>query len=236
MPFCKKCGNQLDDDAEFCPNCGTPSVLSASDTGQNSALSSDHISPSVGTQKDDGGSYGIALDNLTNGYELENGRYRIEKRVGTGGFATVYKAIDTRQDKIRAVKVFTDLSDDDEYALDKLRKEADLMDSITDERIIRFYDLNLKSTPKYLVMECIDGGNLEGLIVRSGGKLTEKRALDIAIEIAKGMKLVHRKGIIHKDLTPRNVMLTKDGKVKIMDFGISEALQTSRSRLEGPIR
>ena len=234
MPFCSECGHQIDDNVKFCPECGSPSVRSTSsgtDHGIQSATRTDQPS-TLHTQLDDGGAYGLDMKNLAPGFVVD-GRYRIEQKVGVGGFAAVYRATDISLDKTRALKVFLDLEDGDDYALSKLKYEADLMDKITDERVVRYYDLSLNSSPKFAVLEYVDGGSLEQKIVKApGGKLPEKEALKIAHDLAEAMQLVHSKGIIHKDLNPRNIMFSGEGNIKIMDFGISEALQTSRSRLE----
>ena len=233
MTFCSECGQQIDKNVKFCPKCGAPNVLSSGASSDSDRPRQPVQTPShLHTEVEGGGGYGLDERNLSEGFELD-GRFRIEKRLGIGGFAAVYLAFDTQLKKDRAVKVFCDLDDGDEYALSKLRHEADLMEKISDDRIIRYFDLRLDSSPKYAVLEYIDGGNLEQLILRSqGGKLSEKEALRFAREIADAMQVVHSKGIIHKDLKPNNVMLTKSGQIKIMDFGISEALTTARSRLD----
>ena len=187
MPFCENCGFKLNDDARFCPECGAVNVRSsASSAGEAERGDSADRSESPRTQMDSGGTYGADYKNLPQGFVLDE-RFRIEQRAGVGGFAVVYKATDMRLQLTRAVKIFLDIDDGDEYALDKLRHEARLMEKITDERIVRFFDLKLDGTPKFVVMEYADGGSLEQLIMKSDGKLDETRALEIAKEIASAI-------------------------------------------------
>jgi len=184
------------------------------------------------TQKSQSGKYGLNLEALPEGYILDD-RYRIEERIGIGGFGTVYKAWDNDLDTIKAIKVISKEFYNDEEVIYDLKKEAKLLYKLKHKNIVDFHDIHLDGEIKYIDMEFIDNGNLVNLKLRSPNKkVPEKEVIAIAKQIITGMVHIHSRNIIHKDIKPQNIMLTKAGIVKIMDFGISETFRSSMSRIK----
>ncbi len=222
MPFCSKCGKQITDDDRFCPGCGTP----------NRTASSETISANQTIIENNPGQYGLNVGELKKGFEIE-GRYRIEEKIGKGGFGTVYKAWDINVETWKALKVIDNIFYDDKMVIANLRKEAKLLMSLNTEHVVRIWDVHLNGDIKFIDMEYIDGGDLVDLMLSyPDRKVPEDRLIPILKQICEGMIKIHDHNIIHKDLKPQNIMLTKEGTVKIMDFGISETFRTSMSRLK----
>ena len=184
------------------------------------------------TQLTRSGKYGVDLESLPKGFLLDN-RYKIETKIGTGGFGTVYKAWDDNLDTTKAIKVISKEFYNDEEVICDLKQEAKLLYKLEHKNIVKFHDIHLDGNIKYIDMEYIDNGNLVNLKLRSSGKkVPEKEVIEIVKQIIAGMKHIHSQNIIHKDIKPQNIMLTKNGTVKIMDFGISETFRSSMSRLK----
>ena len=231
MPYCKKCGFELDADAAFCSKCGTPNVLSSGAVSPSDSSSVQH-----GTKVSGGGRYTGDLEDIPAGTVLDN-CYEIKKKLGAGGYAVVYKAYDKDLDEVRALKVFPNLADNDLYEIEKLRAECKLIDKIKATSVVQFYGISIKSNPKYIVLEYVPGGTLEEKLAKAlGFRFSEKEAVEIATKIASAMRDVHSEGIIHKDLKPSNIMITDKGDIKVMDFGISIALRSTKSRTEATSR
>ena len=231
MPFCGKCGKRYDDDLQFCPFCGAPNRISQKDKTKNTKneISTD----SAKTQLTNSGDYGIKnFENIPSG-TIINGKYKIEEKLGKGGFGTVYKAWYENLDEYRAIKVISTEYYDDKEVITDLKSEAKKLNKVKDEHVVYFYDVHLDGDFKYIDMEYVDGGDLVDLkLSYPYKKVPEDKVLDIAKQFTMGMIKIHAQHIIHKDIKPRNVMLTKDGTVKIMDFGIAEQFRSSRSRLK----
>lgn len=149
-------------------------------------------------------------------------RYKLEEEVGVGGTAVVYKAMDTVLNRNVAVKVLkSELSDDDEFVA-KFKREATSVASISDLNIVNIYDVGTDEKINYIVMEYIDGKTLKE-VIRQEKQIDVKRLITIAIQITKALDCAHRNNIIHRDIKPHNIMVTKDGLVKVTDFGIAKA-------------
>ena len=234
MHYCINCRKEIKEDWDSCPFCGTPNVLSGeqaeSDSKQKDSL--DKRESDSGTIDPGTGIYGLDYDNLPSG-TLIDGKYRIEEKLGKGGFGTVYKVWYEHLSKWRAIKIISREFYDDKEVIHELKSEADKHDSVNHPNVVRFYDVHLDGEIKYFDMEYIDGGDLVDLKLSYPGKrVPEERVREIALQIADGMIAIHQKNIIHKDIKPQNILLTKDGTVKIADFGIAEKFRNSRSRLK----
>ncbi len=222
MPFCSNCGNKIEEHDKFCPNCGTPN-RSSKDTASTK--------PAQGTILEHG-SYGQSNSELPKGFEIE-GRYRIEQKLGKGGFGTVYKAWDSNVDEYKALKVIDNIFYDDKRVITSLKKETKLLLKLNSKHVVRIFDVHLQGDVKFIDMEYIDGGDLVDLMLSyEDEKVPEERVIEIAKQICQGMIDIHAHNIIHKDLKPQNVILTKSGQIKIMDFGISETFRSSMSRMK----
>ncbi|MGW2723613.1 Stk1 family PASTA domain-containing Ser/Thr kinase [Streptomyces sp. NPDC001492] len=158
------------------------------------------------------------------------GRYELGQVLGRGGMAEVYLAHDTRLGRQVAVKTLrADLARDPSFQA-RFRREAQSAASLNHPAIVAVYDtgedyIDGVSIP-YIVMEYVDGSTLRELL-HSGRKLLPERAMEMTIGILQGLEYAHRNGIVHRDIKPANVMLTRNGQVKVMDFGIARAMGDS---------
>lgn len=158
------------------------------------------------------------------------GRYELGQVLGRGGMAEVYLAMDTRLGRTVAVKTLrADLARDPSFQA-RFRREAQSAASLNHPAIVAVYDtgedyIDGVSIP-YIVMEYVDGSTLRELL-HSGRKLLPERSLEMTIGILQALEYSHRAGIVHRDIKPANVMLTRNGQVKVMDFGIARAMGDS---------
>ncbi|MEV0207957.1 Stk1 family PASTA domain-containing Ser/Thr kinase [Streptomyces sp. NPDC050788] len=158
------------------------------------------------------------------------GRYELGQVLGRGGMAEVYLAHDTRLGRQVAVKTLrADLARDPSFQA-RFRREAQSAASLNHPAIVAVYDtgedyIDGVSIP-YIVMEYVDGSTLRELL-HSGRKLLPERAMEMTVGILQGLEYAHRSGIVHRDIKPANVMLTRNGQVKVMDFGIARAMGDS---------
>lgn len=161
------------------------------------------------------------------GETILGNRYEIIKKIGDGGMAFVYKAKDILLNRIVAVKVLRpEFVDDDEF-LGKFKREAEAVASLSHPNIVNVYDVGEDGKVHYIVMEYIDGQNLKE-IIKNEGTLDEYTALDITKQIAMALSAAHKKGIIHRDIKPHNILISNEGRVvKVADFGIAKAVSNS---------
>ncbi|MET8567946.1 Stk1 family PASTA domain-containing Ser/Thr kinase [Streptomyces sp. NPDC004783] len=158
------------------------------------------------------------------------GRYELGQVLGRGGMAEVYLAHDTRLGRTVAVKTLrADLARDPSFQA-RFRREAQSAASLNHPAIVAVYDtgedyIDNVSIP-YIVMEYVDGSTLRELL-HSGRKLLPERSMEMTIGILQALEYSHRAGIVHRDIKPANVMLTRNGQVKVMDFGIARAMGDS---------
>lgn len=236
MPFCENCGNEISESAKFCSECGTPNNTNFRVRKSLSKFFTRRARDNSSTIIEDTGRYGLNTSQLPIATIIDD-RYKIEKKLGVGGFGTVYKAWDQHIKCWKALKVIHTEFYDEKEVIHDLTKEAKLLMDIHAENIVRLWDVHLQGEIKYIDMEYIDDGDLVDLKLKySDKRVPEKVVLDLAKQIAIGMSKIHECNILHKDLKPQNIMLTKKGIVKIMDFGISETFSSSVSRLQSTSR
>lgn len=149
-------------------------------------------------------------------------RYEIIDIVGSGGMADVYKAKDDRLNRFVAIKVLKPEYSSDKSFVNKFRGEAQSAAGLSHPNIVNVYDVGDDGGLYYIVMELVEGITLKRFIERKG-KLEVKEAVGIAIQIAQGMEAAHDNHIIHRDIKPQNIIISRDGKVKVTDFGIAKA-------------
>ena len=153
-------------------------------------------------------------------------RYEIIEKVGTGGMADVYKAKCHRLNRNVAIKVLKPEYSDDQTFVSKFRGEAQSAAGLSHPNIVNVYDVGDDGNLHYIVMELVEGITLKSFIERKG-KLEIKEAVGIAIQIAQGMEAAHANHIIHRDIKPQNIIISREGKVKVTDFGIAKATSSN---------
>ncbi len=147
------------------------------------------------------------------------GPYEILSALGAGGMGEVYRARDIALDRIVAIKVLSETLASDPVPLSRFEKEARLASALNHPNIITIYNIGRAGSIGYIAMELVDGQTLHARMAE--GLLPLRRVADMAAQIAAGLAKAHDAGIVHRDLKPQNVMVTKDGLVKILDFGLS---------------
>jgi eukaryotic-like serine/threonine-protein kinase len=163
---------------------------------------------------------------ITKGQKI-NDRYQIIKSIGEGGMANVYLAYDTILERNVAVKVLRgDLANDEKFVR-RFQREALSASSLSHPNIVEVYDVGEDNGVYYIVMEYIEGRHLKQLL-KKRGKLTMEEAVDIMLQVSDGLACAHDSYIIHRDIKPQNIMILENGMVKITDFGIAMALNSTQ--------
>ncbi len=149
-------------------------------------------------------------------------RYEVLEKIGTGGMSDVYKAKDHKLNRLVAVKVLKQEFSENENFVSKFRVEAQSTAGLMHPNIVNVYDVGDEDGINYIVMELVDGITLKKYIEKKV-RLSVKEAVSIAIQVGMGLEAAHNNNIIHRDIKPQNIMISKDGKVKVTDFGIAKA-------------
>ena len=166
--------------------------------------------------------------------ELLNGRYEVQQRVGMGGMADVYKAMDKTLNRYVAIKVLKAEFSLDKSFVAKFQAEARAAAGLSHPNIVSVYDVAEENGSYFIVMELIDGITLKQYIEKKG-RLSIKEATSIAIQVSTGIEAAHQNNIIHRDIKPQNIIISKDGKVKIADFGIAKAISTNTNTISSNV-
>lgn len=153
-------------------------------------------------------------------------RYRVISHLARGGMADVYEAEDTLLNRRVAVKVLHANFASDQAFVTRFRREAQAAANLSHPNIVAIYDWGQDGSTYYMVMELIEGRTLRE-ILKAEGALLPRRAAEIAAETAAALTVAHQAGVVHRDIKPGNIMITKDGAVKVTDFGIARALDDS---------
>ncbi len=154
---------------------------------------------------------------------LLDGRYEILELIGTGGMAHVYKARCHRLNRLVAIKILKDEYSQDEEFRNRFHGESQSVAMFSHPNIVSVYDVSSSPAADYIVMELIDGITLKHYMEKKG-TLNWKETLHFAIQIAKALEHAHSRGIVHRDIKPHNVMVLKNGSVKVTDFGIAQVM------------
>jgi serine/threonine-protein kinase len=149
-------------------------------------------------------------------------RYEVLEKIGTGGMSDVYKAKDHKLNRFVAMKVLKQEFAENENFVSKFRIEAQAAAGLMHPNIVNVYDVGDENGIHYIVMELVEGITLKKYIEKKA-RLTYKEAVSIAIQVSMGINAAHNNHIIHRDIKPQNIIISKDGKVKVTDFGIAKA-------------
>lgn len=154
--------------------------------------------------------------------------YEILEKLGEGGMGIVYKALDKNLDRIVAIKILTPSFARDKHFIKRFQSEAKSLAKIEDTNIVTIYAFTDSSSGSFIVMQYIDGGTLANKIAKEG-KLDWRAALPIIKQSLSALSHAHKAGVIHRDIKPQNILLTKEGIVKVTDFGLAKVIQDSES-------
>jgi len=161
------------------------------------------------------------------------GPYEVISPLGAGGMGEVYRARDARLDRVVAVKVLPASFASDADRLLRFEREARSVAALSHPNILAVHDIGSHDGTPYMVTELLEGETLRGRL--QGGVLSPRKAVEIAVQVAHGLAAAYDKGIIHRDLKPENIFLTKDGRVKILDFGLAK-IAPPRAEASGSIQ
>jgi eukaryotic-like serine/threonine-protein kinase len=159
------------------------------------------------------------------------GPYRISGLIGEGGMGAVYRAQDTRLGRDVAVKILTNVTLSDKERLTRFEQEARATGMLNHPNLLTIYDVGNNDGSPYLVSELLQGETLRDRLNR--GPISPRKTVEIALGVAAGLGAAHEKGVIHRDLKPENIFLTKEGRVKILDFGIAKL--SAKGAADGPV-
>lgn len=148
-------------------------------------------------------------------------RYKIKKIIGVGGMAIVFEAYDMLKNRPVAVKMLKDDISGDTQAVKRFINESKAVAMLSHPNIVNIYDVSVKENLKYIVMELIEGITLKNYMQKKGA-LSFKEVVSITEQILRALEHAHSKGIVHRDIKPQNIMLLKDGSIKVADFGIAK--------------
>ena len=164
------------------------------------------------------------------------GRYEIRSKIGEGGMGEVYRGRDTKLNREVAIKVLPTAFSENSERLRRFEQEAQAASALNHPNILIVYDVGTHVGAPYVVSELLEGETLRQRL--GGSALGQRRAIDYALHIAQGIAAAHEKGIVHRDLKPDNIFITKDGRLKILDFGVAKLTQpeASHSQTEIPTR
>jgi serine/threonine protein kinase len=162
------------------------------------------------------------------------GRYEVEELVGHGGMSSVYKARDALLERHVALKILHEQYSTDEDFVERFKREARSVAQLQHPNIVTVIDRGEEDGRQFIVFEYIDGENLKEHVVRQG-RLDVREALEIAVEVARGLAFAHEQGLIHRDVKPQNVLLNGDGRAKVTDFGIARTLDVDGMTQTGTV-
>ncbi len=163
---------------------------------------------------------GTRFDSLVG--QIVDKRYKILSVIGEGGMSIVFKARDLTTDRNVAIKVLNEANDPDGQAVKRFLNESRAISMLSHENIVKIYDVSVSRELKYIVMEHVDGDTLKGYMDKHGKKLSLMEALDFAEQILMALEHAHSKKVIHRDIKPHNIMVLKNGFIKVTDFGIAK--------------
>ncbi|GEC04010.1 serine/threonine protein kinase [Streptomyces spinoverrucosus] len=156
---------------------------------------------------------------------LLDGRYRVDARIAVGGMATVYRAVDTRLDRVLALKVMHPTLAADGTFVERFIREAKSVARLAHPNVVQVFDQGADGSYVYLAMEYVSGCTLRD-VLRERGALQPRAALDILEPVLAALGAAHRAGFVHRDMKPENVLIGDDGRVKVADFGLVRAVDT----------
>lgn len=159
---------------------------------------------------------------MTQAQRTLNNRYELQAKIGDGGMAVVYRALDTQLNRVVAIKILRDTYASDPAFLARFKREAQSAASLTHPNIVNVYDVGQDGELYYIVMEYIEGANLKDVINREA-PIPTAQSLEITAQICDAIGYAHSRNLIHRDIKPQNVLVDRSGRIKVTDFGIAKS-------------
>jgi len=166
--------------------------------------------------------------------ELIAGRYELEELVGSGGMSSVYRAHDKLLERTVALKILHEQFTRDDAYVERFRREARAVAQLAHPNIVTVIDRGEQDGRQFIVFEYVDGMNLKELLDQEG-PLDPREAIELALQVARGLSFAHENGLVHRDVKPQNVLIDADGRAKVTDFGIAHALDVDGMTITGTI-
>ena len=202
---CPKCRSENPADSSFCSKCGSP------------LISAEKILDSHTKTME------MPSEELARG-SVFAGRFEVIEELGKGGMGVVYRVFDKKVEEDVALKLLNPEVSSDKTTIARFRNELKLARKISHKNVCRMFDLNEEGDTQYITMEYVPGEDLKSSVSRIG-HLSVGKAVSVAKQICEGLKEAHQLGVVHRDLKPQNIMIDKEGNVRIMDFGIARSLK-----------
>lgn len=230
---CPSCGHGNRQGRKFCASCGTPLAVRCPSCGEQNEPG-ERFCGECGGSLDDRRAQATTPVARGTPESVAAGRYEIKRFLGEGGRKRVYLAHDKSLDRDVALALIK-TEGLDETAMTRARREAEAMGRLGDHpHVVTVYDIGEDQGQLYVVSQFMAGGDLDDLVgAAEGHRLPVDRAVDIAGQVCHALEHAHAHGVVHRDVKPKNVWLTKDGTAKLGDFGLAMALDRSRITLEG---
>ena len=166
--------------------------------------------------------------------ELISGRYELEELVGSGGMSSVYRAHDRLLERTVALKILHEQFTSDDAYVERFRREARAVAQLAHPNIVTVIDRGEQDGRQFIVFEYVDGMNLKELMTQEG-PVSPGEAIELALQVARGLSFAHENGLVHRDVKPQNVLLDTDGRAKVTDFGIAHAVDVDGMTITGTI-
>jgi serine/threonine protein kinase/tetratricopeptide (TPR) repeat protein len=215
---CPVCAAKNPDAASKCDKCHTPLPVPSSQETLNEGGAPEAWSVGVTPQPT---GVRTAVDELEVGTVLA-GRYEILQLLGRGGMGAVYKARDTELDRFVALKLIRPELARNPEMLRRFKQELILARQVTHKNVIRIFDLGQSEGIRFITMDFVEGQDLRALLLERG-KFPAEQAARLMLQICRALEAAHGEGVIHRDLKPQNIMVTSEGRVYVMDFGIARS-------------
>ncbi|HEV2471181.1 MAG TPA: protein kinase, partial [Chthonomonadales bacterium] len=161
--------------------------------------------------------------------EILGDRYQLQDHIGRGGMATIYRGLDLRMDRVVAIKVLREIYSTDVKFVARFQLEAKAASSLQHPNIVQVFDYGQTDGNYYIVMELVEGKDLRHYLRSRGGSLEVDKAIIIAHDVALGLGAAHRRGIVHRDVKPQNILIGRGGSIKLTDFGIASVYKDINS-------